>query len=113
MFKYFLLALPLTALAFLAGCDETNRGYAKTSTASPASSQTAAAPAQTTPAYQAPSRLTTTQQLPPGYGYLHEQDLSGGRLPAYAATLPQNQTIPQPQAQANPAPSQQAANRGT
>lgn len=119
MLKHFLLALPLTAFVLLAGCDETNRGYAKANTSSPASSQTAAAPAPSaTP--QAPYRVTTTQPLPQGYGYLHEQDLSGGRLPNYAATQgqplaqPQAQPQPQPQAQLTPASGQQAAaNRGS
>lgn len=85
MRKLILLALPLATLLLMAGCDQyqSSSGY----NSAPRSTQTAPATASSTTAtvqqqtYQ-PSRSTTTQPLPQGYGYIHEADLTGGRLPA-------------------------------
>lgn len=107
MLRYFLFAVPLAALIMLAGCDESNQGYASSgrpppsrtgvaaSPAAPASAQAAApAPAQPAPAS---SRFSTTQSLPPGYGYMHEQDLVGGRITS-AGSSTQPYIVTQPQA---------------
>ncbi|MDR2391201.1 MAG: hypothetical protein LBE84_05945 [Planctomycetota bacterium] len=82
MLKTILLLLPLTSLLFLAGCNE---GYESASSrpSSSTKNQTQApvqpSPASTTAA--APqstsvrSRVSTTQPLPSGYGYVNEREL--------------------------------------
>lgn len=101
MRRIFLLALPLASLLMCVGCDESQYGYGQPSYSSPSSSQTTAArsaqaqtttstttaPAATT-SYSS-SRNSTTQPLPSGWGYIHEGELTGGRLPANASSTTQ------------------------
>lgn len=90
MRKFFLLALPLASLVMFTGCEETNsNSYGGTGFTSPTSGQTAAAPAAAAapaPAPTYPRRASTTQSLPSGWGYMHEADLTGGRLGGGGAT---------------------------
>ncbi len=104
MLKYSLLALPLAMLVLLCGCDESNQGYAgaKPSSTQGSAAASPAAPAPAPSAAQAQatpppsSRFSTTQSLPQGYGYVHEQDLTGGRItPPGASTQPYIVTQPQ------------------
>lgn len=88
MRTFFLLAMPFALVALLAGCDEayqssaSSRPSGQQASVSAAKSTTpAAAPAAPAPApAPAPRRNTTTQPLPNGWGYVHEQDLTGGAL---------------------------------
>lgn len=83
MRKFLLLALPLAALMLCLGCNE-EETYGSTGFTSPSSGQTASTTTTATVARPAPAptygRSSTTQNLPAGWGYLHEQDLTGGRL---------------------------------
>lgn len=87
----FLLAMPLALVTLLAGCDEAyqssapsrSSGQASASASKSSATAPAAAPAAPAPASR---RNTTTQPLPSGWGYIHEQDLAGGGLRGGAAT---------------------------
>ncbi|MDR3078232.1 MAG: hypothetical protein LBV15_05675 [Planctomycetota bacterium] len=86
MIKYSLFALALVSLLLVSGCGDVNVGYGTRSSSSsrlaaaePSSTASqptqAAAPAQPAQTYQ-PTRHSTTQPLPPGYGYINEKDLA-------------------------------------
>lgn len=103
MRKFFLLALPLASLMMCVGCNESqysSSGYNSTSSRTTTTASTQARPAASTtttttttatttapvPQQTTYSRSSTTQPLPSGWGYMHEADLTGGRLPATASS---------------------------
>ena len=82
MRKIFLLVLPCALAVLAVGCDQSyqassaTRSSSSIQTGSSSNTSVAQAPA---PAPM-PSRSSTTQPLPNGWGYMHEQDLSQGPL---------------------------------
>ena len=114
MRNYFLLSLPVAALMMLAGCAD--QGYQSSSSSAPRSGSTAtastgktttttttttaAAPSQAT--YQSYSRNSTTQPLPSGWGYMHEGELTGGRLTPGASQNTSAPVVLPPQASTAP-----------
>ena len=80
MIKTSIFALALFSLFLAAGCGDVNVGRGSSSAKSDAASASAqpvqaVPPPQPAQTYQS-TRRSTTQPLPPGYGYVNEKDLA-------------------------------------
>ncbi|MDR1533804.1 MAG: hypothetical protein LBU64_01695 [Planctomycetota bacterium] len=88
MIRKLLLILPLVMMVLLAGCEEGGDiSSGSPSTSRPSASQPsgqgslAKTPPASVPASvaQPPARVSTTQPLPPGYGYVNERELMAAK----------------------------------